>query len=132
MSISIKRRFKVLMVLRWLARLLGVLSIIVLVLFLTGEGFAASRISFEQWIGFLFFPFGVVAGFIVGWKKEILGGFISLLSLFCFYVIYGLLISGRLPAGWGFAILTLPAAFYLAAGIYAEIAIVSERNVDGD
>ncbi len=40
-------------VLRWAARLLSLLSIGILLLFLAGEGFDASRVAPREWVGLL-------------------------------------------------------------------------------
>ena len=36
---------------------------------------------------FLFFPIGVYAGQIVAWKWELIGGFITLLSIIAFHLL---------------------------------------------
>ncbi len=69
---------------RWLARAPSVLSIGLLVLFIIGEGSGPHDIATRQWIGLLFFPFGVVVGMLVAWKREALGGLLSIGSLVCF------------------------------------------------
>jgi len=92
-------------------------------MFLLGEEFDVSAITSREWIGFFFFPVGLVAGFIVGWKNEILGGAISLVSVFCFYLVYGLILSGEFPRGFAFFVFSIPAFLFLAAGIFAETAI---------
>jgi FtsH-binding integral membrane protein len=105
------------------ARIFSALSIIVLLMFLFGEEFDVSKITFHQWVGFLFFPVGIVIGFIVGWKNEILGGIISILSLLLFYLIYGLLLTETLPTGAGLLIITIPAFLFLICGIYGYLTI---------
>ena len=123
MTASMKRRYETLSLLRWVARISSLISILVLVMFFVGEGFDPGRVSGRQWLGLLFFPVGLITGFIIGWKYEIIGGAVSVLSLLAFYFIYGLLISGRLPRGWAFAVFALPAILFLFAGIFAETAI---------
>jgi hypothetical protein len=94
-----------------------------LLIFLSGEEFDTAKITFAQWIGFLFFPVGLVAGFIVGWRNEMLGGIISISSLLGFYFIYGLLITGKIPRGLWFIVFALPGFFFLACGIYEHFSI---------
>ena len=69
---------------RWTARLTGVLSIGVLLLFFIGEGFNPTKLTIKEWILFLFFPFGVMLGLLVGWKREFVGGLIAIISLALF------------------------------------------------
>jgi hypothetical protein len=95
----------------------SILSIGLLALFLFGEGFDVRVIDGSEWIGLLFFPFGVVVGFLVAWKREALGSLISIGSLLCFYLAYGLMLSGRLPRGWAFAAFTSPAFFFLVSSL---------------
>jgi hypothetical protein len=92
-------------------------------MFFFGEDFVVSKITPVQLIGFLFFPIGLVTGFILGWKWEILGGTISIASLFCFYMIYGLVLNGEFPRGIAFLIFSLPGFLFLASGMYGDIAI---------
>jgi hypothetical protein len=123
MKVSVKERYQWLKRLRWIARIASILSVAVILMFLFGEEFDVSKITANQWLGFLFFPVGLIAGFIIGWKKEMLGGIISILSLLGFYFIYGLLVSGRIPQGFAFIIFALPGFLFLACGIYAYFAI---------
>lgn len=98
---------------RWFARATSIFSIGLLLLFLIGEGSRPRAVAGREWIGLLFFPFGVVVGMLVAWKREALGGLLSIGSLACFYVVYGLVLSGRLPGGWAFAAFTSPALLFL-------------------
>ena len=108
---------------RWTARIASVLSIALVLIFLTGEEFDVSKITPVQWLGFLFFPVGMGTGFIVGWKNDLLGGIISISSLIGFYFIYGLLITGQRPPEFWCIVLALPGFLFLAGGIYAHFAI---------
>lgn len=112
--------------LKWLrraARLTSLLSIAGLLMFAIGEGFDTGRLAPAEWAGFLFFPVGLIAGLIIGWKSELAGGLIALISLLGFYLIYGLLLSGSLPSGPAFLVFALPAFLFLAAGCYGRFGI---------
>jgi hypothetical protein len=98
---------------RWFARATSVLTIGLLLLSIIGEGSAPGTVAGRQWIGLLFFPFGVVVGMLVAWKREAVGGLLSIGSLTCFYVVYGFILSGRLPGGWAFVAFSSPAFFFL-------------------
>ncbi len=120
---DIKKRYERLKIFRWVARITSLLSIAVLLMFLFGEEFDTSKITRNQWVGFSFFPIGLVIGFIAGWKNELIGGSISVLSLLGFYFIYGLMLTGKIPSGFGFIVFALPGFLFLACGIYAYLAI---------
>ena len=128
MSGSIKSNYTRLRIIRWIARVLSVLSILFLVFFFFGEGFDVRKITTTHWIGFLFFPVGLVIGFIVGWKNDLIGGSISLISLFGFYFVYGLWLSDEFPIGPAFAVFALPAFLFIAAGIYARSTFFQESS----
>lgn len=94
--------------LRWFARIYSIASIALILLFFIGEEFNPAKINMKQWIGFLFFPIGVVAGMIIAWKHEGVGGAISIVSLISFYLVYGLLLNSRLWQGVAFIVFAFP------------------------
>lgn len=100
----------------WIIRIWSILSICVLLLFFIGEGSSPSKIAFKDLIGMLLFPLGVVIGMIVGFKKELLGGIITTASLFAFYFIYSLSLTGTLPKGWAFIVISAPGILFLLYG----------------
>ena len=105
-------------ILFWSARVLSIISIGVMLLFFVGERFSVSELTFIDWVGFVFFPAGVMLGMIVAWWKEGLGGIIILTSLLAFYGVYGYILNGAFPAGWAFCILSFPGVlFILSAAI---------------
>ena len=99
--------------LRWLARGTSMASIVLLVLFLFGDGLNPGAVKSREWIGLVFFPFGVILGMAVAWKREALGSLLSIGSLVGFYAVYGLILGNRLPRGWAFAMFTTPAFLFL-------------------
>lgn len=98
--------------LAWSARALSIVSAGLLLLFFIGEGFDPSRVVLREWVGLLFFPFGVVVGLILAWRREGLGGAVSVASLLAFYV-WNILASGGLPRGLAFVAFTLPGFLFL-------------------
>jgi hypothetical protein len=100
-------------VLLWVARILSIICILLILLFFIGEGFNPQNIAPQEWVGLLFFPLGVVAGMVIAWWREGLGGLITTLSLLAFYLIYGLLFSGRLAGGWAFVSFSAPGFLFL-------------------
>jgi len=101
------------LVFRWAARVLSVVSTAMLVLFITGEKFDVSRITAREWAGFALFPVGIVVGFAIGWWKEGLGGAITTLSLLAFYLVYGYLTRGKTNLGWAFVVFAFPGFLFL-------------------
>jgi hypothetical protein len=101
---------------RWAARVLSIVSTVLLLLFLLGsrEQFDLTRISAREWLGLLFFPFGVIVGFAIAWWREGLGGSLTILSLLAFYVFYGWLVRGGF-LGWWFLVFGFPGLLFLAS-----------------
>ena len=100
-------------IIRWIARIMSILSVGILLLFLVGEGDFSQpiRLSPQEWIGLLFFPFGVIAGMVVAWRREGLGAGITLGSLVAFYVSH-FMMYGKLPRGPYFAMFALPGVVF--------------------
>lgn len=101
------------MALHWGARVLSLVSTFVILLFFVGERFEVSRVAARDWVGLLLFPLGVIIGFAVAWWKEGLGGAITVACLLGFYLVYGLVLNGRLNQGWAFFVLASPGFLFL-------------------
>ena len=43
-----------------------------------------------------FFPLGALVGLVLGWREELLGGAITLISIAGFYLVYGWLLNSSL------------------------------------
>jgi hypothetical protein len=99
--------------LRWLARGTSALSIAIILLFFVG--FRPSQVALREWIGLMFFPFGVILGMLISWKREFAGSLLSLASLAGFYLVYGVVLTGRFPGGWAFLAFSAPALLFLAS-----------------
>jgi hypothetical protein len=100
---------------RWSARLLSIASTAMLLMFVFGEKFEASKVTGRQWLAFAFFPLGIVVGFAVAWWKEGLGGGISVVSLLIFYLIFVFLLGGNIARGIWFLVFAIPGFLFLAA-----------------
>lgn len=110
---------KLTVVMRWLARMGSLVSVVLLLLFLFGEGLSPVQLTFAEWVGLLFFPVGVTVGMLLGWRWETLGGAITLLSLLGFYmVLYS--DKGRFPEGFWFALFALPGLIFLVCGLRSK------------
>ena len=98
--------------LEWIARAASVASITLLLMIFLGEGFHPSQISFQEWAGLIFFPVGVVVGMIIAWRKEALGGFVTVASLVSFYLVYGYILRNHI-GGWFFLAFAAPGFLFL-------------------
>lgn len=106
---------------RWTARVLSLALILLFGLFMFGDDGITAEVTGTEWAGLLFFPIGISIGFIYGWKNELIGGLISVASLVCFYLVYGLGLTGQMPRGMWFAIFTIPGFLFLLYGALAVI-----------
>lgn len=99
--------------LHWSARVLSLVSMVVLVLFFVGERFEISHVAAKEWVGLFLFPLGVIVGFAVAWWNEGIGGAITTASLLAFYLFYGLLLRGSINQGWAFIVFASPGLLFL-------------------
>ncbi|MBZ5538333.1 MAG: hypothetical protein LAO31_20465 [Acidobacteriia bacterium] len=81
-----------------------------LLLFVVGEGINPTTRT--EWLGLLFFPFGICVGMILGWWREGLGGSITVGSLLVFYLIH-LASAHTLPKGWAWLAFAAPGFLFL-------------------
>ncbi len=95
---------------RWTARVWSIATIGLVLLLLVGEGLYPSTPA--EWVGLLFFPFGICAGMILAWWREGLGGGITVGSLLVFYMIH-LATGGTFPKGWAWLAFAAPGFLFL-------------------
>ena len=102
---------------RWIARIWSVVSIGFILLMFIGsglaEGFNLAQFTSRDLVGLFFFPFGVGLGTIVAWRREGLGGGITVGSFLAFYVALRVM-DGRFPRGPWFALVAAPGVLFLA------------------
>lgn len=114
---------------RLIARILSVLSIGMILLIFMGEVvFPHSEAVFgvREIIALSFFPFGVIAGLILAWRRELLGGLVSIGSMAAFYLtLY--LFDGRFPRGPFFLLLASPGILFMLASAAEMIQSHSEK-----
>jgi len=96
--------------LRWIARIWSAATIALVLAFIVGERSLPS--GPREWLGFLFFPFGICVGMILAWKKESLGGLITVGSLLASYVVH-FATTGRLLKGWAWLAFAAPGFLFL-------------------
>lgn len=96
-----------------LARTTSIFSIFVILLFLVGEGFNPLNMTANELLLSLFFPLMLLAGLVIAWKKELLGGIIAISGTVLFFIVHSL-ISENSPDDWlPFAIFTFPAILFI-------------------
>ena len=66
-------------------------------------------------VAMIFFPIGVLVGLVIAWKRELLGGLISINSMIVFYFILFFL-RGEFPRGYAFLIIIIPAILFALSG----------------
>ena len=100
------------LLLRWIARIGSIVSAAVLFAFIFGGN---ERLPQQQeWLQLAFFPGGVLLGMALGWKNELIGGIVTVLSLMAFYAMQ-LIQGGSLPNGPWFFIFASPGLVFLLA-----------------
>jgi len=95
-----------------IARFWSILSTIMILLFIFGEGLDLSKLTLNEWFGFLFFPFGLVIGLIISWKKEIVGGIVTIVSITVFAI--------AMEINWFIIALGFPAVLFIIHGIITK------------
>lgn len=99
-------------IIRWTARLGSIASIGLLLAFLLGEGEWPLQLSLSEGLGIMLFPGGVIAGMVIGWWREGMGGLIAIASLVAFYL-EQVIIGHGAPQGPWFLIFALPGLLFM-------------------
>jgi peptidoglycan/LPS O-acetylase OafA/YrhL len=107
-------------ILHWFACLLSLLPIIFVIGTIVHEGSNPIGIIRSTGGRFLFFPIGVLFGFLLAWRWELLGSLVSLVSLALFYALHYIQ-SGRGLGGPNFLIFSLPALLFLGAWMWRRM-----------
>lgn len=97
-------------VLRWTAKVWSIVTVLLVLGFIVGEGFNPSGIN--EWIGVLLFPIGICVGMMLAWWKEGLGGIITTGCLLLFYLVH-LATAGKFPKGWAYLVFAAPGFLFL-------------------
>jgi hypothetical protein len=98
-------------ILRWIARVWGVASALLLFAFAFGGREHLRFTAYEASV-FLLFPGGVVTGFAVAWWHELAGGLITVGSLAVFCLLR-VAVAGQWPGPW-FFLFAAPGFLHLA------------------
>ena len=97
---------------KFLARLGSIASIVLLLSLFQAEALNPSEVPARQWFALIFFPIGVIVGMIIAWWKEALGVSVTVGSLLAFYFVYGYLLRYHV-GGWAFVVFASPAFLFL-------------------
>jgi hypothetical protein len=104
--------------LRWTARVLSALLIILILAIFIGEGFNPLNLKgIEPLQMFLFFA--TCIGMVVAWPWELMGGAFSLAAMALFLAIETR-ITGRLPTGLTFYLMLVPGILFILSGLIAR------------
>ncbi|WP_436714445.1 hypothetical protein U8335_15270 [Roseiconus lacunae] len=90
-------------------------SVVSIALLVAGSFGNKNLPNLTEAVGLLLFPGGIVAGMMIGWRKEFIGGCITLVSLLAFYV-WCTFFGGGFPTGPYFFLFSLLGLLFLAAG----------------
>lgn len=103
-------------VVKWTARLAGVVSFGILALFVVSHvGAGEMKPDIYEAVGLACFPFGVMLGLALAFRFDMVGAVTAIISCAGFYV-WHFTRSGDLPSGIFFLLFTSPAILYLISG----------------
>jgi len=117
-------RNKVIPVIRWTARILSGLIVILILFIFIGEGMSDGfggflHLTLRENLMTLAF-IGVFIGLIIGWKWELTGGILILAGLILFYLL-DFLFSGTFPRGVIFPYFAIPGILFILSGLLSKI-----------
>ena len=96
---------------RWTGRIWSLASLAFLISFAVGS---REMPTAAESVGLVFFPGGVAAGMLLAWRREGLGGAVTVLSIAAFYA-WSFLRDGRFPHGPWFILTAVPGFLFLLA-----------------
>lgn len=101
---------------RQIARISSIISIAAILYLFYDDTLEIIMRERQQIILFLFFPVGAVAGMLLSWKWEGLGGLLTLTCLFVFFVLFGQK-YGTYPPGKEYFLLASPGVFFVLSAL---------------
>ena len=84
------------------------------------------RLTSGEALLFLFFPVGVIVGFVVAWSRELAGGVVTVLSLALFGA-YLFVAKGQILGGY-FFLFAAPGFLHLASALLHHLAKPGRQN----
>ncbi len=103
------------------AKILSLTSLGIISIFVVGNFFSPQQQlpNLSEFLQMLLFPVGLIVGFLISWKYELLGFIISTSSMITFYLAEYLL-KGVIMAGITFILLYSPAILFLISYILKQ------------
>jgi hypothetical protein len=98
--------------LKWIARILSVVSIFMLAGSFAYEDIVTESMTFKELTMLLCFPVGVIFGMIIAWWWEGIGGGITLMSLIGLYI-FSYIFFGVFPEGNEYVKYSSPGMFFI-------------------
>lgn len=117
MRVWLLNHFRLLLKIHNLIIVLSIISIAAILTIINSDTATFGEIAPRQWVGFLFFPVGIILGMLLGWWREVLGGAVTVFSLIGFYLIYGWLLNNQIWLGAWFIVFALPGILFLISGL---------------
>jgi len=103
---------KFILIIRWIARILGIFILGIFLLFLIGDGgMNPLRLSVTELLMTICLLIFMV-GILVAWKQEGVGGAMMIGGMILFYLI-NFIGSAKFPGGWVFPLMFVPGILYL-------------------
>ncbi|MEX1308478.1 MAG: hypothetical protein AB1Z19_08120 [Eubacteriales bacterium] len=104
-------------VIKWIARVVGILVGLFFLIFAIGEGFSygAAYPTAYEWVLILFIPVGMIVGVVIAWWKEGLGAIIITASVLMFNISQGALFPDQTYYSFDFWGLFILAALNILA-----------------
>lgn len=105
-------------IIRRIAKIWSIVSLVFILVFMIGYGLNPEEPlpNCRELVELALFPTGVILGQILGWKREGLGGALSIGSLVSFYLLE-FFIKGRFPGGPFFALVAAPGILFFICWI---------------
>ena len=97
-------------IVRWIARVWMIASLVLILAFVVGERSFPGTLT--EWLGFAFFPVGILVGMFVAWWREGTGGAITVGSLVVFYLVHSAT-SGVFPRGVAWLAFAAPGFLFM-------------------
>jgi hypothetical protein len=117
--------------LRWVARVLGAISIGAILLFIFAGGIDISKATWEEFGVMMLFPLGLLSGLILSWEEELKGSAVALFSIGAFFFVHGLVMKGNLSQTLWLAVFALPGILFLMHGVLSLSAKDVHKESDG-
>ena len=104
---------------RWAARLLSAVFLgVVLLIFVGDGGFNPFELTSRETVLMVLF-WTAVAGLVIAWWREALGGALTVIAVALFHAIHWYL-TGSLPKVWFFALMAVPGLLFLITAALAK------------